>query len=163
MGQGRPPETVPAAALAGDAALRHYATAAIRRAEAQAEAARARYHAASNRDAAIRASEDSAWWYHQGIAIRTAADRIVAGNDLLIASDALLEGDTEAAKTIAAERAFSRSTAPEQLEVSLAGSFSFWVAVGLLSAWAIRRGDTEDDGTDDAGMGTEAGGEAPAT
>jgi hypothetical protein len=49
--------------------------------------------------------------------------------------------------TAAAEHTFEAQGQPEVLEVSLAGAFAFWMTVGLLSAWALRRRITPESGT----------------
>jgi hypothetical protein len=64
----------------------------------------------------------------------------VVTNDNVLADLDVIEGRAgDEARLAAQEDVFEHDIAPEQLEVSLAGSFAFWVTVGLLSTWAIRR------------------------
>jgi len=86
--------------------------------------------------------DESHWWSYEktlqiAAAQLTTIDSVLADLSRL-ANLASLDSRTDL-KLQDAEREWERRGVPEQLEVSLAGSFAFWVTVGLLSAWAIRR------------------------
>jgi hypothetical protein len=59
--------------------------------------------------------------------------------DLAASAHSDAQAEQRARDVSAAESKWYAAGVPEQLEVALAGSFAFWVTVGLLSGWAIRR------------------------
>jgi hypothetical protein len=87
---------------------------------------------------------DSKHWETYHLQVAVIGGRLRA-NDRVLADLAALQTRTSAeTKRAVQEATFDHSSAPEQLEVALAGSFAFWVTVGLLSAWAIRRRATPE-------------------
>jgi hypothetical protein len=100
------------------------------------------------RSDALSREEDQ--WSNYFATFDLAAVRVSAIDDVL--AD-LTRIDTNAAQnaqrddaTAAAEHTFEAQGQPEVLEVSLAGAFAFWMTVGLLSAWALRRRITPESG-----------------
>jgi hypothetical protein len=88
------------------------------------------------------AHRDDRDWAKGASDVRIAVGRVLATDAVLADFANVARENASAEQHTDAERAFSMSEAPEQLEGSLAGSFAFWVTVGLLSAWAIRREET---------------------
>ena len=77
-----------------------------------------------------------------------AADAEGAAAHAALIADLTAERDalSQEAQRTAQEERYRAGIVPQQLEVSLAGSFAFWVTVGLLSAWAIRRREISKKG-----------------
>jgi hypothetical protein len=82
---------------------------------------------------------ESKHWETYLIRLFIIGGRVVANDKVLADLDAIEGRAGDETRLAAQEETFEHDIAPEQLEISLAGSFAFWVTVGLLSTWAIRR------------------------
>jgi hypothetical protein len=82
---------------------------------------------------------ESKHWETYLIQLFVIGGRVVTNDKVLADLDAIEGRAGDETRLAAQEDTFEHDIAPEQLEVSLAGSFAFWVTVGLLSTWAIRR------------------------
>lgn len=145
--QGRPPVTLSAATLDDTAAVRAFARTIEQRSQEQMDRDVARFKASTG-SARYAADADERWWSRYSAAVAIAAGRVIGIDDERNDIAAIENDDIPAKSRIAADRAFSVSAAPEQLEAALAGSFAFWLTVGLLSAWAIRRRETDSEATE---------------
>lgn len=145
---GRPPVTLSAQMLASAAAVRAFGEGERNRAREKMSNDFALFKSATSEAARISADDDERWWSRHLVDVDVAAGRVLSGDALIDDMRVVEAGDAPAQERIDADRAFSAGAAPEQLEVALAGSFAFWLTVGLLSAWAIRRRETLPASTD---------------
>lgn len=82
---------------------------------------------------------ESKHWGTYLIQLFVIGGRVVTNDKVLADLDAIEGRAGDETRLAAQEDTFEHDIAPEQLKISLAGSFAFWVTVGLLSTWAIRR------------------------
>jgi hypothetical protein len=133
------PLVLTAADANDDATVARFGDAFERRSQTSIDRDLARFDASTSAHVRKQISDDDLQRGHDAADVRVAVDRVLTTGAVL-ADFALIEAeDTTAAQHAADERRFSASAVPEQLEGALAGSFAFWVTVGLLSGWAIRR------------------------
>ncbi len=133
------PVSLTAAGANDDATVIRFRDAFERREDAMSDADLARYRASTSERVRKQISDDDLQREHDAVDVRIAVDRVLTTGAVLADVAAIEAEDATTEQHAADERRFSASAVPEQLEGCLAGSFAFWVTVGLLSGWAIRR------------------------